>query len=164
LKSKIEGLDSRFRLSETCYNSVRGQGGQLPNYQKNLFTNRWRGVRLRTPSERELHIALVAELRWTLRPDVEMYHVPSGELRDIRIAAKIKAMGGKRGIPDLVFRWGPPLQLLYLELKRRNGKLSDDQIRFGERARAHGAYFETADTIEGAVSILANRGLLKQPI
>ena len=40
-----------------------------------------------------------------LRPDVIMRHVPNGEHRDPRTAAKLKAMGVLPGSADLEFHW-----------------------------------------------------------
>lgn len=61
------------------------------------------------------------ELRW-------LYHVPNGELREPATAAKLKAMGVKPGVPDLVL----PVPKrdyhgLYLEMKGEKGRLSPRQ-------------------------------------
>ena len=72
--------------------------------QKDLLTRRWRKVVV-PQKEVTLHIQLVAMLRWCLRPDVIMRHVPNGEHRDPRTAAKLKAMGVLAGSADLEFHW-----------------------------------------------------------
>jgi hypothetical protein len=60
-----------------------------------------------------------------------LYHCPSGEVRDPITAAKLKAMGVKRGIPDTFL----PVPAggyhgLYIEMKAPDeGKVSKDQKR-----------------------------------
>ena len=61
--------------------------------QKNLLTGRWRKLVEPQKEVDVLHIPLVSTLRWCLRPDVVWRHVPNGEHRDPRTAAKLKAMG-----------------------------------------------------------------------
>lgn len=64
------------------------------------------------------------ELRW-------LFAVPNGELRDKRLAAKLKASGVKAGVSDYVLpaaRRG--FHGLFLELKRIKGRTSPEQILF----------------------------------
>jgi len=65
-----------------------------------------------------------------------LYHIPNGELRNKPVAAKLKKMGVRGGIPDLhlpVARFGllRPYELLahslYIELKVKGGRLSPEQ-------------------------------------
>jgi hypothetical protein len=90
-----------------------------------------RRVRLRkapTPRPREigLHIAVAAILRTYCLPDWTWFHVPNGEVRDKRLAAKLKAMGAKLGIPDFVLL-SPYNSVRFLELKRNGESLSEAQ-------------------------------------
>ena len=53
----------------------------------------------------------------------QIWHWPSGESRSRAAGAKIKALGGVRGVPDLfVPEWG-----LWIEMKRAGGTLSVHQ-------------------------------------
>ena len=65
------------------------------------------------------------ELRW-------MYHVPNGGSRGKAEAGRFKAMGVRKGVPDVALdipRGG--LHGLRIEMKRRDGgKLSDDQLEW----------------------------------
>lgn len=58
-----------------------------------------------------------------------MFHVPNGGLRNKVVAAKLKLEGVKSGVPDVVLpvaRNG--FYGLYIELKAKGGKLSDNQL------------------------------------
>ena len=82
-----------------------------------------------TQSELRLHIDVADVLRQFCRPDWRWWHTPNGEIRDPRTAAKLKAMGVKPGIADLILV-SPSGALHCLELKVRGGKLSDEQEEF----------------------------------
>lgn len=51
--------------------------------------------------------------------DLLWCHVPNGEKRSKRVAAKLKRMGVKPGVPDVLIFTRPPLAI---ELKRADGK------------------------------------------
>jgi hypothetical protein len=131
--------------------------------QRDMFTGGWR-----TPvrSEKEvtsLHIPLVTALRVCLRPEVVMFHVPNGELRDPRAARKLKAMGTLAGVADLVFVW-PPGRILFLELKLPKLKPTPTQLEFAQRALAAGAEYRIAYSVAEALDLVAERGLLKSTV
>jgi hypothetical protein len=138
--------------------------------QRDLFTRRYRTVKMPEPSELQIHSSLVAQLRGKvvqlLRDDVVMFHIPNGEIRDIRTAAKLKAMGVLPGVADLQFMWkeapyGWLLRVLFLELKAPGKKPTDSQLLFKTRAEACGAYWACADNIDDALRIVGEYGLLK---
>jgi hypothetical protein len=54
------------------------------------------------PLELQLHMAVADLLRRFARPDWRWSHFPAGEHRDVRTAAKLKAMGTQPGWPDLI--------------------------------------------------------------
>jgi hypothetical protein len=137
--------------------------------QKDLFTKRWRQVKAWAPSELQIQIALVEHLKYRCRRDVVYFHVPNGELRDKRTAAKLKAMGELPGVADLVFVWSerpahgyvPVLQNLYLELKTPSGTMSPEQLLFRDRIIDAGGYYHCANSIDTALEILRAHGILK---
>jgi hypothetical protein len=139
--------------------------------QRDLFTRRWRNVPFSTPKEHQLQIQFVSLMKWALRPDVLMFHVPNGELRDKVAAANLKAMGVLPGVSDLVFIWKKFWEdsegsytapgILFLELKRSGEKLTVAQSAFGLAVRTMGADFEVADNIDAAVLAVRARGLLR---
>ena len=74
-------------------------------------------------------------------PELEwLFHPANGGHRHIAIAVKLKKMGVRAGIPDLllpVSRNG--YHALWIEMKIKVGKLSDSQSRFIEWQRKEGA-------------------------
>jgi hypothetical protein len=131
--------------------------------QKDLFSKRWRQVKAPQPSERQLQISLVQHLRLCARRDVVFFHVPNGELRDKRTAAKLKAMGELPGVADLVFVWCDDgvLRNLYLELKAHKRPMSPEQMVFCDRVIYAGADYHCVDSIDEALALLRAHGLLK---
>src|SRR5271156_5557392 len=81
------------------------------------------------PKELALHMSVADILRRFARPDWRWSHFPAGEHRDVRTAAKLKAMGVQRGWPDFVL-FDPTGRLHALELKREGETLTDDQEDF----------------------------------
>lgn len=62
-------------------------------------------------------------------PDLIWFHPANGEARDARTGAKLKAMGVRRGVPDLVFVL-PTGKVAFIELKAPKGRLTPHQIAF----------------------------------
>jgi hypothetical protein len=117
------------------------------------------------PAELEIHISLVARCRLQVPKHVLWYHIPNGELREDAAGAKLRAMGTLAGAGDLFFQWRDPFpdgekRSLYLELKSRTGRLSEDQKQFRDRAIAAGAEYAVANSIDEAVNVLIGCGLL----
>jgi hypothetical protein len=142
----------------------------LPFKQRDMFTGRWRTVRRDPLKESAMQIQLVSMLRLALRPDVLMRHIPNGEHRDPRTAAKLKAMGVLPGCPDLEFHWcevengEKRRRCLHLELKRGNGRASESQVAFALAARLLGDEYHIARSIDAAIIILGERGLIKRGV
>lgn len=87
-------------------------------------------------SESDEQIAVVAHCRAKGYP---VYHVPNGGMRSKREAALFKRMGVSAGVPDLcvpVARGG--CHGLYIELKARNGRLSEAQRKWLDALRGEG--------------------------
>jgi hypothetical protein len=133
----------------------------MAEYQRNLFTRRWRTVPELEPSEFQLQVALIEHCRWRAYENVEFFAVPNGEVRDKRVAAKLKAQGVLPGVSDLIFEWGPPPQVLHLELKAKGRKPTKAQQQFGERALARGHMWECVDNLDDALALLGHLGILK---
>jgi hypothetical protein len=138
--------------------------------QRDLFTRRWRALQ-QPQKEATFHIQLVSMLRWCLRPDVIFRHVPNGEHRDPRTAAKLKAMGILPGSADLEFHWCELDELkrkhrrcLHLELKVGGRPRTDAQVTFALAVRLLGDDYEVARSIDEAIEILGIRGLLRHDV
>ena len=141
--------------------------------QKDLFTRRWRRVVERPDKEaNDLQIPLVTMLRWCIKDEVVWRHVPNGEHRDPRTGAKLKAMGVLPGSADLEFFWKhywedldgshTCLRALFMELKlQKRLDLSVPQQQFAERVEAIGAEYFVVRSMDAAVMLLGERGLVK---
>lgn len=109
-------------------------------------------------SETAIHIQLWKLIETYRLPGVLVFHVPNGEWRDIRTARRLKEMGVTPGVPDLCYhaegRTG------YLELKKEDGHLSNDQLDFIALAAQQNVSVDIAfSVIEGAI-LLQQRGVL----
>jgi hypothetical protein len=142
--------------------------------QRDLFTSRWRNVQAVPQKEVAMQIQLVSLLRWCLKPTVIFRHCPNGELRDIRTAQKLKAMGVLPGSADLEFFWKDyfedsdgshtAFRALFLELKVPGNKLTSVQAEFGLAMQTLGAEYHWVTSVEAAISILGSRGLIRSDV
>jgi hypothetical protein len=105
------------------------------------------------PKELALHMAVAELLRRFARPDWRWSHFPSGEHRDVRTAAKLKAMGVQRGWPDFVL-FDPSGRLHALELKRQGEGLTDDQEDFQTWCIARGVAHSVSRSVDEALAVL----------
>jgi VRR-NUC domain-containing protein len=119
-----------------------------------------RKVKIPAPKELDLHMAVADVLRRFAKPAWRWSHFPSGELRDKRTAAKLKAMGVQRGWPDFVL-FDPAGRLHALELKREGETLSEDQEAFQEWAIARGVPHSVVRTSDEALDVLGAWGALR---
>lgn len=97
--------------------------------------------------EISLHMQVAGFLRYAWPGDCVFFHVPNGEKRDPRTAAKIKAMGGLAGVPDFVFLL-PNGQAGFIELKVSDGALSPSQIEFRQKAMALNCGFAVCRSLD----------------
>ena len=118
-----------------------------------------RSFRGLTPSEDAVHRAVVAHLATYGDPSAVVWHVPNGGSRHIIEAAKFKALGVRKGMPDLmIYRRG---QLHCLELKRdKGGKISRVQLACMKQLTEQGALCAVAKGVDEALAILKDWGLL----
>ena len=89
------------------------------------------------------------ELQW-------LFHAANGEVRDKRTAAKLKWLGVKPGVPDLLLPVPKgPYSGLALEMKRRKGgRISADQQRFLEALRAFKWHVSVCAGAEDAIAVI----------
>jgi hypothetical protein len=113
----------------------------------------------RKQPERALQVSLIEHLRWRVRPGTWWTHFPSGGRRSRITGALLKAMGTRAGVPDLLFvSCG---RLFGLELKNgTKGRLSDSQVETHADMRAAGATIGTAGTLDEALNLLTEWGVL----
>ena len=116
-----------------------------------------REVKLAEGSEQELIIQW-AEYMSVKYPELAMlFHIPNGGKRDARTAAILKRQGVKAGVPDLclpVPRGG--YHGLFIELKAKGGRLSDNQERWIKALTIEGYKAIVCYGHEEATEALAN--------
>lgn len=120
---------------------------------------RSKAPRLPTPTEEVTHRAVVAHLERRAVPGLLYWHTPNGELRRPAAGGRLRAMGSRAGIPDLLLmRAG---QLYALELKRDGGRVSDAQREAMAELSAAGAIVAVAYGLDEALAQLTAWGLLR---
>ncbi len=112
-----------------------------------------------TPTEEVIHRAVAAHLARRALGDVVHWHVPNGELRRPGVAGKLRAMGTRAGMPDMMLlRQG---QLYGLELKREGGRVSEAQRATLADLEASGATVAVAYGLDDALCRLKGWGLIR---
>lgn len=108
-----------------------------------------------TRPERVEQVQLVARVR-NFYPDVIIFAVPNGGLRDKRVGARLKAEGVLASVPDLVVAEARgPYHGLYIEMKRVGGKATLDQADMMHRLRVRGYSVElAADGVDAAFAMV----------
>jgi hypothetical protein len=78
--------------------------------------------------------------RFNGQPIIDDLHaIPNGGARHPAVAGKLKAEGVKRGIPDLMLTIPvPPYHGLFIEMKARGGRLTEEQREQIARLQARG--------------------------
>ena len=110
-------------------------------------------VARRAHPEVQLQISVVQFLRLAMPDNLLWFHVPNGEHRDVRTAAKLKAMGTTPGVPDLLVLL-PHGRLGCIELKAAKGRVSPVQSDWMLKAQRHGAYVAVCRSLEDVESAL----------
>jgi hypothetical protein len=112
------------------------------------------------PKEITLHMSVAKVLREHCLSGWIHFHVPNGERRDIKTGARLKKMGVRRGVPDLVL-FSPSGKIHLLELKRNGETLSPSQEEFRDWAIRTGVPFVTAHSFTEALVALDTWGVLR---
>jgi hypothetical protein len=95
-------------------------------------------------SEKEVHMRAWQWVKKTY-PDLLIFHVPSGEPRDVVVAMKLKRMGVVPGVAD--FLMFTPGRNIAIEMKDEGGRQSDAQKRFQKQWEACGNFYEVARSL-----------------
>lgn len=89
------------------------------------------------PTEEQIQRAVTQWLDAALPDDAVFFAVPNGGARHPAVAAKLKATGTRRGVPDLSVVWRG--RAIFIELKAKGGSLSPDQKAMHQRLTLAGA-------------------------
>lgn len=107
-------------------------------------------------NEDSVHKSVVAHLNLRCSPHCFWFHVPNGGSRHLLEAVKLKAMGTKAGVADIVLVIRG--RTYFLELKGSKGKPSLDQIAVKALVQTAGGTYEIAKGIDEALGYLESWG------
>jgi len=114
--------------------------------------------RAETETEEDIHKAVVewADRQAATEPALELlFHVPNGGSRHVAEAVKLKAMGTRQGVPDLLLPVPRGNKIgLALELKSASGRLRPKQAWWLRELRASGWAVAVAYTFSEAQKVL----------
>lgn len=116
----------------------------------------------RARPEQDLQILVAEALDWGLPPPLRWMHIPNGEKRDPVSAAILKGMGVKPGAADgliLGTHVHHGLPFFWLELKSKDGRLSDDQKDWRDWCLAIGAGWALCRSLGDVHAALADAGI-----
>lgn len=111
-------------------------------------------------AEYRLHCQVVELLQRSAVDGLRFWHTPNGGKRNVREAVKLKAMGTKRGISDLILSWRDG-RMAYIELKSPKGKLELDQEIFLSDMKLAGHATCVAKSFDECVDFLNAQGAIK---
>lgn len=109
--------------------------------------------------EEIIHRAVVNHLKVRCKPCVFFAHVPNGEARTPSAGGRLKAMGTKAGMPDLMLVIGGKAH--FLELKADTGRVSPAQTATHADLELAGAVVAIAYGLDAALDQLTAWGALR---
>jgi hypothetical protein len=136
--------------------------------QRGVSTNKFH-----SPTEFEIHVVVADMLRRWLEPNWIWFHPPNGGERPAvfikgrRISiegGRLKRMGAKAGVSDIILAKAPTAQLHALELKRRGEEPTDEQLAWLLEVEALGGVSGWADSVKGAIEVLKKWGAISARI
>lgn len=104
-----------------------------------------------------MQTALVNELRLTLPKNAFAFAVPNGGSRHVVEATNLKRQGVVAGIPDLILVYAG--KAFGLELKAKNGRISDSQAQTFPKLRDAGMRIEVARSRNEAIQHIKDMGI-----
>lgn len=107
-------------------------------------------------SEEQIQIAVIQHLKLRGNPRAYWFHVPNGGSRNVIEASKLKAMGVRAGVADIVVVIDGRAH--FLELKSRKGRPSKDQLIARDLVELAGGVYEIAHGLDEALATLTRWG------
>jgi hypothetical protein len=153
------------RMSAAAYLKIVGTNTGAPASTTPSGANRVGGVsgnastpkKRRASPEEDLHRAV---FQWIFLHEarypqlIDFMHVPNGGARSKGEAGKLKAMGVRKGVSDIICHFpGTVGNGFACELKAPGGKATPEQLIYLEKARAHGWVTGVCDSFEGFLTL-----------
>lgn len=113
----------------------------------------------RKKQEDLLHMAVWSEFEQRRAPGVIGWHTPNGGYRSKAQAADFKKMGVVSGVPDLQFI-APGPRLVFIELKAKKGRRSEEQEEMRQRLLNAGATWYQSNDLAEVVGIMRAERLI----
>ena len=113
----------------------------------------------RNHTEDWIQRAVAEHLALRKRPGVVWWHTPNGGKRHPREARRLKEMGVRAGVSDLILVHNK--EIFCLELKAPKGRESESQLQFLEDMKRAGAFCEIAYGLDEALATLEAWGLIR---
>ena len=110
-------------------------------------------------TEEQIHRAVVAHLEARAVPGLVWFHPANGELRRKGVGGRLKALGVRTGVADLILLHTGTAYAL--ELKRKGGRVQASQRDFLHRFAKAGGTTAVAYGVDDAVQALEGWGLLR---
>jgi hypothetical protein len=130
--------------------------------QLSLFKGkRQRGVKPPSAKEFAIHVMVADVLRRWGTTGWRWTHFPSGEKRSKVTGDRLRRMGTAKGWPDFILLCPYPPKAHFLELKRKGGKLTDEQQDFADWCKANDYEHAMADNFKDALAILSDWGAVR---
>lgn len=107
--------------------------------------------------EDDLHKAVVRFIG-IAAPHLLVFHPANGGFRNVREAAKLKAMGVRAGVADLAITL-PDARSAFIELKTKAGRLSPHQAEFQSTCDRLGIPYAVCRSIEEVAATLRGWGV-----
>lgn len=110
-------------------------------------------------TELEIHRAVVKQLRALANPDAIYWHTPNDARRSYKNASRLKSMGMRAGVSDIIAVHRG--EIFGLELKADNGKPTESQLEFLDDLRRAGGHGVVAEGLDEALACLRAWNILR---
>lgn len=114
----------------------------------------------RNNPEEQIHIAVVEHLLLRATPGVVWWHTPNESKMHVSRRVKLKRMGVRAGVSDLILYRNR--EAFALELKAPGGRPTDAQLEFQSEWRANGGHAVVAEGLDQAIAVLEAWQLLRK--
>lgn len=110
-------------------------------------------------TELEIHKAVVKQLRSLGTPGAVWWHTPNDAKRGYKNASRLKSMGMRAGVSDILAVHNG--EIFALELKADKGRPTESQLQFLDDLRSAGGHGVVAEGLDEALACLRAWNVLR---